>query len=107
MPLTTFQLPDLLGSGECASCHTALFDTAGNDVSRTTHWRSAMMAGSGKDPLWQAKVASEVQRDSPVGVFGGGFLNPTNGYHAAAMHGVSCALCHPVRAEKRGWDFNQ
>jgi hypothetical protein len=129
LPLTTFQLPDFIGSGECAFCHTALSDTAGNDVSIDTHWRSTMMANSGKDPLWQAKVASEVQRNpalkaviedkcatchlpmarteavtlgSPVGISGGGFLNPTNGYHAAAMDGVACALCHQVRAENLG-----
>lgn len=62
LPLTTFQMPDFVGSSSCAVCHTALFDMAGNDVNLDTHWRSTLMANNGKDPLWQAKVASKVVR---------------------------------------------
>jgi len=129
LPLTTFQLPDFVGSGSCALCHSNLVDAARNDVSMDAHWRSTMMANSGKDPLWQAKVASEVLRNpalkaviedkcatchlpmarteavtlgSAVGVHGAGFLNPANGYHAAAKDGVSCALCHQVRSDSLG-----
>lgn len=129
LPLPTFQLPDFVGSGNCALCHSGLTDTARNDVSIDTHWRSSMMANSGRDPLWQAKVASEILRNpalkaviedkcatchlpmarteavalgSPVGIHGAGFLNPANAYHAAAADGVSCALCHQVRSDELG-----
>jgi hypothetical protein len=129
LPLTTFQLPDFVGSGSCALCHTGLMDAARNDVSIDTHWRSSMMANSGRDPLWQAKVVSEILRNpalksviedkctrchlpmarteavtlgSPVGIHGAGFLNPANGYQAAALDGVSCSLCHQVRNDELG-----
>jgi hypothetical protein len=99
------------------------------DVSIDTHWRSTMMANSARDPLWQAKVASETRRNpalkavienkcatchlpmartqaatlgSPVAIHGDGFLNPANGYHTAALDGVSCSLCHQIRADGLG-----
>ena len=43
-------------------CHEGLADAAGKDVSITTDWRSTMMANAAKDPVWQAKVASETAR---------------------------------------------
>jgi hypothetical protein len=129
LPLLRFQLPSFVGSGDCAPCHTGLRDAAGNDVSLDTHWRSTMMANSGRDPLWQAKVSSEILRNpalksviedkcatchlpmartqavalgSPIGIHGAGFLNPANGYHPAAMDGVSCTLCHQIRPDNLG-----
>ena len=65
--LTTFQTNDFSGSGVCASCHSGLTDEATptpNDVSNDAHWRSTMMANAAKDPLWQAKISSEVDRAS-------------------------------------------
>jgi hypothetical protein len=129
LPLASFQHPNFVGSGNCALCHSLLTDAARNDVSIDTHWRSSMMANSGKDPLWQAKVRSEILRNpalksvienkcatchmpmartqaaalnSPVEIHGAGFLNPANGYHVAAMDGVSCALCHQIKADGLG-----
>jgi hypothetical protein len=129
LPLVSFQHPNFVGSGNCALCHSLLTDAARNDVSIDTHWRSSMMANSGKDPPWQAKVMSEILRNpalksvienkcatchmpmartqatvlnSPVEIHGTGFLNPANGYHAAAMDGVSCALCHQIRGDGLG-----
>ena len=129
LPLVTFQHPNFVGSGNCALCHSLLTDAARNDVSIDTHWRSSMMANSGKDPLWQAKVMSEILRNpalksvienkcatchmpmaktqaaalnSPVEIHGTGFLNPANGYHVAAMDGVSCALCHQIKGDNLG-----
>lgn len=83
-----------------------------------------MMANSAKDPLWQAKVSSEVGRNPalqsvieekcatchmpmartqakalgmPVRILGeDGFLNPAHPLHALAMDGVSCASCHQI-----------
>lgn len=127
--LTNFQLPSFVGSANCSLCHSQLTDAARNDVSIDAHWRSTMMANSARDPLWQAKVASEILRTpalksviedkcaschlpmartqavalgSPVGIHGTGFLNPANGYHAAAVDGVSCALCHQIRSDNLG-----
>lgn len=121
--LTRFTTADFSGSGNCATCHSGLVDAGSNDVSIDTHWRATMMANAGKDPLWQAKIASEINRNpslksiiegkcsrchmgmartqavvdgTPVAVLSPGFLDPANPLHAAAMDGVSCALCHQI-----------
>lgn len=123
--LSTFTTADFSGSGICAFCHSSLRDSSGADVSIDSHWRSTMMANAGKDPLWQAKISSEVNRNpalagvieekcsrchmgmaryqavtdgAPVSVLGaGGFLDPNHPLHSAAMDGVSCALCHQIQ----------
>lgn len=46
----------------CALCHNGLRDQAGVDVSLEGDWGATMMAHSARDPLWQAKVASELAR---------------------------------------------
>ena len=61
--LTNFETTLFSGSGVCAFCHSNLTDSAGNDVSNDAHWRSTMMANAAKDPLWQAKIESEVNRN--------------------------------------------
>jgi hypothetical protein len=121
--LTAFQTADFSGSGVCAFCHSALKDSAANDVSVDKHWRSTMMANAAKDPLWQAKISSEINRNpslqpvieekcsrchmgmaryqaitdgSAVSVLGG-FLATSHYLHAAAMDGVSCTLCHQIQ----------
>ena len=123
---------DFSGSGICAFCHSSLTDEAGNDVSNDAQWRSTMMANAAKDPLWQAKISSEVDRalpkwketiedkcsrchmgmaryqlktdnpDAPVEVLVHGFLDPAHYLHEAAMDGVSCTLCHQVQPDKLG-----
>lgn len=83
-----------------------------------------MMANAAKDPLWQAKVSSEVRRTPalqsvieekcatchmpmartqaetlgvPVKILGpDGFLEESHPFHSLAMDGVSCSLCHQV-----------
>lgn len=122
--LTTFTTADFSGAGLCAACHVGLKDARGADVSMPTAWRSTMMANAGKDPLWQAKVSSEVARfpnlaaviekkctachmpmaetqavaeGKPVAALGDGFFNANHPLHAAANDGVSCTLCHQVR----------
>lgn len=62
-PLTDFSTSNFVGSHHCARCHEDLKDSRGNNVSISGHWRSTMMANAAKDPLWQAKVKSEVQRN--------------------------------------------
>ena len=122
--LSTFTTADFSGSGVCAACHDNLVDTAGANVSIAAHWRSTMMANSATDPLWQAKMSTEVARNPvlaqvieekcsrchtpmarvqagalslPVGLLNSGFLNPGNALHKPAMDGVSCALCHQIQ----------
>ena len=82
-----------------------------------------MMGNAAKDPLWQAKVSSEVLRNPalqsvieekcstchmpmartqakllgvPVTLLGDGFLNENNPFHSLAMDGVSCSFCHQI-----------
>ncbi len=127
--LATFVTDNFVGSGRCGVCHELLTDGRGNDMSITGHWRATMMANAAKDPLWQAKVSSEVSRNPGLkkvieekcttchmpmawtqAYSGGkeqllledGFLNPANRLHEAAMDGVSCSLCHQIRDENLG-----
>jgi hypothetical protein len=121
--LSTFATTHFSGSGVCASCHSSLYDRSGADVSIDTHWRATTMANSAQDPLWQAKVSSEVARQpalrdaieyecspchmpmartqaaadgTPITILDSGFLSATNPLHAPAMDGVSCTLCHQI-----------
>jgi hypothetical protein len=122
-PLASFVTASFVGSDRCAVCHELLKDGAGNDMSISNHWRSTMMANAAKDPLWQAKVSSEVARNTKLkqiieskcatchmpmawtqagvhgqnqSIFEDGFLDPGAKLHPAAMDGVSCSLCHQI-----------
>jgi len=136
--LPTYEAPGLptqtsaffSGSGACASCHTDLFDEAGNDVSIGKDWRGAIMANASRDPYWQATVRSEVL-DHPALkdviedkcatchtsmarftavesgaehglLLDGGFLDEEHRLHDLAIDGVSCTLCHQIEAEGLG-----
>lgn len=120
---SSFRSTEFVGSGVCATCHDGIRDAAGNDVSLRRDWSATMMANSTRDPFWRAKVESELRRTpslaaeigeectrchapmahieahasaAPIRVFEDGFLNPSNPQHAAALDGVSCALCHRI-----------
>ncbi len=73
-------------SNECAFCHTssssALIDSQGNDLSIADDWSATMMANSFRDPLFRAKVESEIVR------------NP----HLAAAIEDKCLTCHAPMA---------
>jgi hypothetical protein len=113
----------------CGVCHGLLTDPAGNDVSIDKHWRSVMMANAAHDPVFLAKVTSEIQRtpalqaaieekcsrchmpmastqakvDGTVrAIFGDGFSNAHNKLHQAAYDGVSCTVCHQVEKQDLG-----
>jgi hypothetical protein len=62
----------------CALCHNGLRDQAGLDVSLEQDWGATMMAHSARDPLWQAKVASELARAPQL----------------AAVIDAKCSRCH-------------
>lgn len=111
------------GSQICSSCHDGLQDANGDDVSIIADWQPTMMAGSSRDPVWRAKVASEIKRnpglreeiESTCGrchvpmahveavfatasatLMDDGFLHPDNPLFDAAAEGVSCTLCHQI-----------
>ena len=111
------------GSQNCAQCHDGISDSSGKDVSIVKAWKSTMMGNAAIDPLYLAKVASEVKRNpdfkdviekkcsrchmpmahveagfagDPIAMFDEGFLNPDNSHYNEAKDGVSCTLCHQI-----------
>ncbi len=117
-------------AGSCTLCHTNMTDSAGEDVSIDQYWRSTMMANASRDPYWLASVRREVETfpelseviqdkcanchmpmaqftaatmgDAGV-IFGeNGLLSPDTYLHLLAMDGVSCTLCHQIRADGLG-----
>jgi len=121
---TIFTSKHFSGSGVCAQCHNELQDNTGKDVSIVSSWQTTMMANSTRDPFWQAKVKSELNRtpqlkttiqdkctrchapmaneearkqhDPVQAVFGEGILNKDNPYFDLSTNGVSCSLCHQI-----------
>jgi mono/diheme cytochrome c family protein len=104
-------------------------DDSGTDVSIETAWRASMMANAARDPFWLAVVRAEVEAnpgsraeieqdcttchmpmagfsDTFVGekpqILDGGYLDLQDPLHGFAMDGVSCSLCHQIRAENLG-----
>ena len=127
--LANFETENFIGSARCSICHDLLSDSEGSDMSILGHWRSTMMANAARDPLWQAKVSSEVKRNPglkkvieeltatchmPVAwtqaytrdadrlVLDNGLLSPKNALHTAAMDGVTCSLCHQIQDKNLG-----
>jgi hypothetical protein len=127
--LSSFTTADFSGPGICDNCHIGLKDRSGTDVSMPTHWRSTLMANSGKDPFFQAKVSSELKRmpslkavidkkclichmpmgvtqaltdGTPIESVGTGFFNENHPLHDAAIDGTSYTLCHQVRDDNLG-----
>ncbi len=113
------------GSDNCAACHDGLTDTSGENVSIVRDWGTSMMANASKDPFWQAKVATELERNphlstvindtctrchapmanyeitkvqgSDVTLFGpNGMLDTRHALYDAGMNGVSCTVCHQI-----------
>ena len=127
--LADFVSSHFVGSSRCAACHDLLEDRGGNYMSISGHWRSTMMANAARDPLWLAKVSSEVARNpalqevieekcvtchmpmaaveakgagGKVALSGSGFLAAKAPLHQAAMDGVSCSLCHQIQDRNLG-----
>ncbi|MBN2815362.1 MAG: hypothetical protein JXQ67_01665 [Campylobacterales bacterium] len=126
---TSFTSTHFSGSQNCATCHNTIKDINQEDVSIESDWAGTMMANSSKDPLWRAKVASELKRNpkiedvindkctkchapmanyeahyisDEIKIFDDGFLNPQNLHFNEAMNGVSCSLCHQIDATNLG-----
>jgi len=120
----SFKSTHFSGSQNCAQCHDGITDASnGKDVSIVQAWKGTMMDHAAIDPLYLAKVASEIQRNpgfqeviedkcsrchmpmanveagfagDTIAMFGDGFLNPENPHYDAAREGVSCTLCHQI-----------
>lgn len=85
LPLSDITLENFVGSSKCSFCHSDLTDKSGGDMSISNHWRSTMMANAARDPLWQAKVKSEIAR------------NP----HLAEVIEEKCVSCHMPMAYRQ------
>ncbi len=123
--LTTFNTELFSGSGNCALCHDFITDQDKNDISIASDWSSSMMANAVRDPLWQAKVDSEMLRNpnlkdiinekclachGPMAniegaksravpdIFGDkGILEKNTIMGLVAEDGVSCTFCHQIK----------
>jgi len=118
---------DFATSNECAFCHTssasALIDSQGNNLSIADDWSSTMMANSFRDPLFRAKVASEVVRNPQLAAViedkcltchapmarTQAIRDGVAAYSLAeaestefASDGVSCTLCHQINKDGLG-----
>ena len=117
-------------SDNCIACHNNLASSSGEDVSIGTMWRATMMANSARDPYWQASVRREtidhpahsaeiqdecaschmpmperVARDA--GAKGEVFSHlpiakDQSDLQRLAGDGVSCTVCHQIKADKLG-----
>jgi hypothetical protein len=115
------------GSGNCAVCHVTgndvLVTPSGEDVSPVSGWRSTMMGNAARDPYWRAKVSAEIDAQPALqsaiedkcatchtpmtrtdAIHGGAtsysIANINN--EPLAMDGVSCTVCHQIRADSLG-----
>lgn len=119
---STFTSLHFSGSGNCKMCHNGLVDENGTDVSLEKDWSSTTMAHAGRDPIWRAKVSSELARNPQLAdiinkkcsrchtpmanteaAYSGAapsiltdLRDPANPYFDAAADGVSCTLCHQI-----------
>jgi len=121
--------PLFVTSDQCMACHNGLVTPSGDDISIGSDWRASMMAHSARDPYWQASVRREtlvhptasaaIQHEcsachmpmmrfeaKAAGGQGEVFAHlpipqqTTMGRLAA--DGVSCTMCHQIRAEGLG-----
>jgi hypothetical protein len=115
-------------SDQCIACHSNLHTDDGADVSIGYNWRASMMANSARDPYWQAAVRREIT-DHPAaraeienecsrchmpmanftartlggdGEVFGNLGNTPSARNPYADDGVSCTVCHQIRADNFG-----
>ncbi|MBN1308657.1 MAG: hypothetical protein JXA18_12105 [Chitinispirillaceae bacterium] len=119
-------------SDQCRACHNRLTTRNGEDISIGTNWRAAMMSNSATDPYWQAGVRRETIEHPesaeaiedvcsschmPMARFivkhsgqkGEVFSNLAQGntcrtppISALAGDGISCSVCHQIKADNLG-----
>jgi hypothetical protein len=125
--LPTFNEDLFAGSGRCTLCHEtngdALLDDHGNDVSPTSNWSSTMMANAFRDPLFQAKIETEIARHPQLqaviedecltchapmarteALYDGAEMYSLAEARESnlAQDGVSCTLCHQIQPANLG-----
>jgi hypothetical protein len=115
-------------SDRCVACHNGLKTSKGEDVSIGFEWRATMMANSARDPYWQGSVrretidhpesSEEIQnecstchmpmqhlmdrmQDRKTAVLSRLPLKSDSKGDAAA-DGVSCSVCHQIKADGLG-----
>ena len=116
-------------SDRCVACHNGLSTPAGEDISMGIHWRTSMMANSGRDPYWISGVrretldhptaAAAIQDECTIchmpmmryeaklaGHEGEAFAHFPPGHDTLAdrlaEEGVSCSVCHQITGENLG-----
>ena len=119
-------------SNQCMACHNRLTTRSGEDFSIGANWRAAMMSNSSADPYWQAGVRRETTEHPesaaaiedvcsschmPMARFilrhsgrkGKVFSNLAEGntrrdvpLAALAGDGISCSVCHQIKADNLG-----
>lgn len=125
--LPTFNGKIFAGSGLCASCHNNLKDINKKNVGIVKDESGSMMAHAFVDPLWRAKVRTEIARNphltdvivkkctschapmanveqtfakQKIELFNGSKTaldNPKSDLNEVAMEGVGCTLCHQIQ----------
>ncbi len=114
------------GSGNCVICHESdgvIMTQNGKDISPVTQWRSTMMGNAAKDPLWRAKVATElaafpqhadlIQNRCTVCHVPAGhtqtFWDGDSTYNLSQLDtnplhrdGVTCTICHQIQPANLG-----
>ena len=83
---TNFTTSHFSGLGNSVTCHDGLTETSGENVSIVRDWATSMMANATKDPFWQAKVATELDRTKNLSTDLSAVINDT------------CSKCHAPMA---------
>jgi hypothetical protein len=116
-------------SDRCVACHNGMKTSKGQDVSIGFAWRATMMANAARDPYWQGSVrretidhpesSEEIQnecstchmpmqhlmdrmQDRKTAVLSRLPLKLDSKEDAAAADGVSCSVCHQIKADGLG-----
>jgi hypothetical protein len=114
---------------KCSACHNNLKDQDGADLSYNALWKGSMHAGTSIDPYFLATVSHEdvsypalkaaiedicstchlpmarltaKTAGQPTTFLGEGSANPSSPLHALYKDGVSCLVCHLIRADGLG-----
>jgi hypothetical protein len=116
-------------SDRCVACHNGLTTATGEDISIGVHWRTSMMANSGRDPYWMASVRRETidHQNATISIedectichmpmmryeaklaarIGEAFAHlppdPDKRADRLADDGVSCTVCHQIASANLG-----
>ena len=122
--------PDMFRTSDrCVACHNGMKTSKGEDISIGFEWRASIMANSARDPYWQGSVRREtldhpessaaIQNECSIchmpmqhlvdktqnretAVLSRFPLKLDSKNDAAAADGVSCTVCHQIKADGLG-----